>query len=79
VTDGQYPGYCRDKGLPLDTLNAAWRLRVEEGDEVFMGGWISERNSRSIYTHTCEISSFAAATASRHIMWLRSAMMRILE
>jgi glutamyl-tRNA synthetase len=31
-SDGQYPGYCRDKGLPLDTPDAAWRLRTEKDD-----------------------------------------------
>ena len=33
-TDGQYPGYCRDKALPLDTKNAAWRFRTEPGDVI---------------------------------------------
>ncbi len=27
--DGIYPGTCRDKRLPLDTPNAAWRLRTD--------------------------------------------------
>src|SRR5687767_13683968 len=31
--DGQYTGACRDKAIPLDTPNAAWRLRTE-GDDV---------------------------------------------
>src|SRR6187402_2066820 len=31
-SDGQYPGYCRDKGLPLDTPDAAWRFRTEKDD-----------------------------------------------
>ena len=28
--DGRYPGTCRHKGLPLDTKDAAWRLRTDE-------------------------------------------------
>ncbi len=26
--DGAYPGTCRDKGIPLNTANASWRLRT---------------------------------------------------
>lgn len=29
-TDGTYPGTCRNRGLPLDTPGAAWRLRTPE-------------------------------------------------
>jgi len=28
--DGRYPGTCRDRGLPLDTPDRAWRLRVPD-------------------------------------------------
>ncbi len=29
----QYPGTCRDAGIPLDTPNVNWRLKLEEGGE----------------------------------------------
>lgn len=29
-TDGTYPGTCRNRGLPLDTPGAAWRLHTPE-------------------------------------------------
>jgi glutamyl-tRNA synthetase len=28
--DGSYPGTCRNKGLPMDTPGAAWRLRTKD-------------------------------------------------
>jgi glutamyl-Q tRNA(Asp) synthetase len=30
----RYPGTCRDKGIPLDAPNVAWRFRVEPGEVV---------------------------------------------
>ena len=33
-TDGNYPGTCRHRNLPLDTPGVAWRLRVEENTIV---------------------------------------------
>lgn len=30
--DGHYPGTCRDKNIPLDSPNVAWRIRTEMED-----------------------------------------------
>jgi glutamyl/glutaminyl-tRNA synthetase len=32
--DGRYPGTCRDRGLPFDGPDMAWRLHVPEGTTV---------------------------------------------
>ena len=32
--DDIYPGTCRDKAIPLDTKDAAWRLRTDPSNEI---------------------------------------------
>lgn len=36
ATQTIYPGHCRDKGLPLHTPGASWRLRVPHGAHVIL-------------------------------------------
>lgn len=38
--EGIYPGSCRDKALPLDRKNTAWRIRVPEMQEVSFDGML---------------------------------------
>jgi glutamyl-tRNA synthetase len=48
---GQYPGTCRDKGLPLDTEHAAWRFRTDEGESVTWEDGICGMQRISLYSH----------------------------
>ena len=34
TTDGQYPGTCRDKNIPLNMPEVAWRIQTNPGDVV---------------------------------------------
>ena len=34
LPSGPYPGTCEDKGIPLDSENVAWRIRVEKDAEI---------------------------------------------
>jgi glutamyl-tRNA synthetase len=47
--DGQYPGSCRDKGLPLDSKNAAWRFRTDQGDTAAWQDGICGAQQVSLY------------------------------
>ncbi|MEZ5319169.1 MAG: glutamate--tRNA ligase family protein [Vicinamibacterales bacterium] len=38
-TERPYPGTCRERGLPLDTPGAGWRLRMAPGTVAFEDRW----------------------------------------
>jgi glutamyl/glutaminyl-tRNA synthetase len=49
--DGQYPGTCRDKGLPLDAKNVAWRFRTNEGEVITWHDGICGAQAVPLYEH----------------------------
>jgi glutamyl-tRNA synthetase len=50
--DGQYPGTCRKKQLPLDTPGLAWRYRTDNEDVVTWEDGIMGMQRISVYAHT---------------------------
>ena len=47
--DGQYPGTCRDKALPLDTPDAGWRIKTPEDCVIFFEDKLVGETSLNLY------------------------------
>lgn len=48
--NGLYPGSCRAAGLPLDTDQCAWRVRVPEQSRMLCQGWRSASTQLDVAT-----------------------------
>lgn len=49
--DGQYPGTCRERCLPLDTPDAAWRFRTDIHDLIRWEDGILAQQVVSVHSH----------------------------
>ena len=49
AADGQYPGTCRDRGLPFDAPETAWRIRTPENAQATWHDAI--RGPQTVFLH----------------------------